>query len=160
MKRKKALIFGITGQDGSYLARYLIKKKYSVTGIYRKKNFSNLKKLDLLKKINLELVRKIEKKKITKILKKNYHEIYFLSGQSSVTLSFKKSSETYESQIKPLKLILDFIVKQKTKKTKFLYASSAEIFGRINNKQIINEESKKKTYKPVWAFKINRLRNS
>ena len=71
-----------------------------------------------------------------------------------MTLSFKKSSETYESQIKPLKLILDFIVKQKTKKTKFLYASSAEIFGRINNKQIINEESKKKPISPYGLSKL------
>ena len=63
MKRKKALIFGITGQDGSYLAKYLIKKKYDVTGIYRKKNFDKLKKLGLLKKINFELIKKIEKKK-------------------------------------------------------------------------------------------------
>ena len=154
MKRKKALIFGITGQDGSYLAKYLIKKKYDVTGIYRKKNFDKLKKLGLLKKINFELIKKIEKKKITKILKRNYDEIYFLSGQSSVTLSFKKTSETYESQIEPLKTILDHIVQQKTKKTKFLYASSAEIFGSINNKKRINEQSKKKPISPYGLSKL------
>ena len=40
MKTKTALIFGVTGQDGSYLASYLIKKKYKVSGIYRRKRFT------------------------------------------------------------------------------------------------------------------------
>ena len=61
MKTKNALIFGITGQDGSYLAKYLIKKNYSITGICRRKNFINLKKLGLLKKINLKLVKQDNK---------------------------------------------------------------------------------------------------
>jgi GDPmannose 4,6-dehydratase len=154
MKIKKALIFGITGQDGPYLANYLIKKKYKVTGIYRRKKFINLKKLNLLNKIDLKLVKKIQKENINKILKNNYDEIYFLSGQSSVTLSFDKSAETYESQIEPLKIILDFIRNQKKKKTKFLYSSSAEMFGNINDKKKINEESKKKPISPYGLAKL------
>ena len=154
MKTKTALIFGVTGQDGSYLARYLIKKKYKVSGIYRRKTFINLKKLNLLKKIDLKLVKNIEKKSIKKILENNYDEIYFLSGQSSVTLSFDKSAETYESQIEPLKVILDYITNQKNKKTKFLYASSAEIFGNIHNKKKVNEKSKKKPISPYGLAKL------
>jgi GDPmannose 4,6-dehydratase len=154
MKTKTALIFGITGQDGSYLASFLIKKKYKVSGIYRKKKFINLKKLNLLKKIDLKLVKKIEEKKINKILKKNYDEIYFLSGQSSVAKSFDKSVETYESQIQPVKIILDYITNQKNKKTKFLYSSSSEIFGNINNKKKINENSKKKPISPYGLAKL------
>ena len=53
MIRKKALIFGITGQDGSYLAKHLVKKKYNVTGICRRKRFINLKKLTRKKVIAL-----------------------------------------------------------------------------------------------------------
>ena len=154
MKTKTALIFGVTGQDGSYLARYLIKKKYKVSGIYRRKTFINLKKLNLLKKIDLKLVKNIEKKNINKILENNYDEIYFLSGQSSVTLSFDKSVETYESQIEPIKVILDYITNQKNKKTKFLYASSAEIFGNIHNKKKVNEKSKKKPISPYGLAKL------
>ena len=154
MKTKTALIFGVTGQDGSYLASYLIKKKYKVSGIYRRKTFINLKKLNLLKKIDLKLVKNIEKKSIKKILENNYDEIYFLSGQSSVTLSFDKSAETYESQIEPLKVILDYITNQKNKKTKFLYASSAEIFGNIHNKKKVNEKSKKKPISPYGLAKL------
>ena len=154
MKTKTALIFGVTGQDGSYLARYLIKKKYKVSGIYRRKTFINLKKLNLLKKIDLKLVKNIEKKNINKILENNYDEIYFLSGQSSVTLSFDKSVEKYERQIEPIKVILDYITKQKNKKTKFLYASSAEIFGNIHNKKKVNEKSKKKPISPYGLAKL------
>ena len=154
MKTKTALIFGVTGQDGSYLASYLIKKKYKVSGIYRRKTFINLKKLNLLKKIDLKLVKNIEKKNINKILENNYDEIYFLSGQSSVTLSFDKSVETYESQIEPIKVILDYITNQKNKKTKFLYASSAEIFGNIHNKKKVNEKSKKKPISPYGLAKL------
>tara|TARA_B100000767_G_scaffold267113_1_gene285387 strand:- start:725 stop:1672 length:948 start_codon:yes stop_codon:yes gene_type:complete len=152
--KKKALIFGITGQDGSYLAKYLVEKKYSVTGIYRRKKFVNLEKLDLLKKIKLQLLTKLDNKKINRILSQNFNEIYFLSGQSSVTKSFTKSLETYKSQIEPLKSILDFIVKQKKNKTKFLYAGSAEIFGNINKKKRINEESKKKPVSPYGLSKL------
>ena len=50
---KKALIFGITGQDGAYLAKTLLKKKYLIYGITRNKNYRNLKKLNLLNKIRL-----------------------------------------------------------------------------------------------------------
>ena len=154
MIRKKALIFGITGQDGSYLAKHLIKKKYSVTGICRRKRYINLTKLKIFSKIKIELIKNVETKKINKILKKNFDEIYFLGGQSSVTNSFKLESETYESQIKPLKDILDFIVLQRKKKTKFLYAGSSELFGNINKKKKISEESFKKPISPYGLSKL------
>ena len=69
------------------------------------------------------------------MLKKNFSEIYFLAGQSSVKNSFEKRLETYESQNLPLKIILDYIVSQKGKKTKFLYAGTSEMFGNINKKK-------------------------
>ena len=75
------------------------------------------------------------------LLKKNFDEIYFLAGQPSVKDSFNKITLTYESQILPLKNILDYIVKQNGKKTKFLYAGSSEIFGNVNKQKKINEDS-------------------
>ena len=48
--KKKALIYGITGQDGSYLAKYLLSKHYNVSGVSRKKNYINLNKLKIKKK--------------------------------------------------------------------------------------------------------------
>tara|TARA_Y100000590_G_C15530316_1_gene942894 strand:- start:149 stop:1090 length:942 start_codon:yes stop_codon:yes gene_type:complete len=150
--RKKALIFGATGQDGSYLCKYLIKKNYIVHGICRKKNYINLKKLNLIKKINLHIFSNSNKLKILKILRKNFDEIYFLSGQSSVKDSFKKENETYESQIKPLKIILNYIKMQKNKKSKFLYAGSSEMFGNVKGR--IKEQSIKKPISPYGLSKL------
>jgi GDPmannose 4,6-dehydratase len=124
MKLKKALIFGITGQDGSYLSKYLLKKKYKVYGISRGKNFSNLKKLNILKKIKIYTLKKNSKNNIKNILKKNFNEIYFLGGQSNVLESFKIDYETYLSQVSPVRDILNFILLQKGRKTKFLFAGS------------------------------------
>ena len=61
--KKKALIYGITGQDGSYLAKYLLSKHYNVSGVSRKKNYINLNKLKIKKKsIYLFLNSLIQKK--------------------------------------------------------------------------------------------------
>ena len=84
------MIFGINGQDGAYLAKKLIDKKYSVLGITRTKRYTNLRKLGIIKKIKLFHFSKFDDVKIKKVLKKNFTEIYFLAGQSSVRTSFKK----------------------------------------------------------------------
>ena len=68
--KKKALIFGITGQDGSYLAKYLLSKNYNVSGISRKKNYTNLIKLKIKNKINLYVFKRFEDPKIFYLLKK------------------------------------------------------------------------------------------
>ena len=152
--KKTALIFGINGQDGAYLAKKLIEKKYSVYGISRRKNYINLVKLNIIKKIKLFNYSNFSDIRIKKLLKKNFKEIYFLAGQSSVKDSFLKRTLTYESQIEPLKNILDYIVQQKGKKTKFLYAGSSEMFGNINNKNRINEKSQKKPTSPYGMSKL------
>ena len=88
MKKKTALIFGINGQDGAYLAKILTKKKYHVYGVSRRKNYINLKKLDILRKqIIIYLILTILKSKFIK----NFNQIYFLAGQSSVK-SFTKNT--------------------------------------------------------------------
>ena len=152
--KKTALIFGINGQDGAYLAKKLIEKKYLVYGISRKKNYINLVKLGILKKIRLFSYSNFSDEKIKRLLKKNFKEIYFLAGQSSVKDSFLKRTLTYESQIEPLKNILDYIVHQKGIKTKFLYAGSSEIFGNVNNKKKISEKSQKKPVSPYGMSKL------
>ncbi len=152
--KKKALIFGITGQDGSYMAKLLIEKNYSVYGICRKKNYKNLKALNLLTKVNLYILPKLNELKIYQLLKKNFNEIYFLGGQSSVNDSFLKRVETYESQISPLKVILDYIVQQKGAKSKFLYAGSSEIYGNANYNKKLTEDDKKKPVSPYGLSKL------
>ena len=116
--KKKVLIFGITGQDGSYLARLLLNKKnYKIHGISRGKNFDNLKKLKILNYLKIHIVKKDTiNQKIIKILNYDFDEIYFLGGQSNVNASFYyKEYETYLSQILPVQTVLEFLRKGKKK---------------------------------------------
>jgi GDPmannose 4,6-dehydratase len=136
------------------MAKLLIEKNYSVHGICRKKNHKNLKALNLLTKVNLYILPRLNELKIYQLLKKNFNEIYFLGGQSSVNDSFLKRVETYESQISPLKLILDYIVQQKVVKSKFLYAGSSEIYGNANYNKKLTEDDKKKPVSPYGLSKL------
>ena len=151
---KKALIFGITGQDGAILSSILLKKKYNVYGISRKKNYQNLLKLGIKKKINIHLIENNNEKKIFNLLKKNFEEIYFLGGQSSVKDSFNLVEETYDSQIRPIKIILSYILNQRNKKTKFLYAASSEMFGQKKTKEKLKENSIKDPISPYGLSKL------
>lgn len=151
--KKKALIFGITGQDGSYLSSILLKKKYIVYGVRRKINNRNLIKLNIKKKIKFITIKKNNYKKLNSILNKNFNEIYFLGGQSSVINSFKKENETYHSQVDSIKYILEYIKNQKFKKSKFLYAGSSEMFGNQKKKKL-NEDSLKIPQSPYGLSKL------
>ena len=152
--KKKVLIFGVTGQDGAILSSILLKKNYEVHGISRKKNYKNLDKLRVKEKIRKYLIKNNNEQKILNILKKNFEEIYFLGGQSSVKESFSLVDETYESQIKPVKIILNYIYNQKKKKTKFLYAASSEIFGQKTNKKKLTEND---TKEPISPYALSKL---
>ncbi len=149
MKKKRALIFGISGQDGSYLANFLIQKGYRVDGVSKNLKFKNLKILKILTKIKIHQY----PKKYDSLLKKNYDEIYFLGGQSNVFKSFSNRELTYRSQIQPLIPILENI-RMKKIKSKFLYASSSEIFGNYKNKSKKNENSFKQPVSPYGLSKL------
>ena len=129
MKVKKALIFGVTGQDGAYLSRLLLDKAYKVFGVTRskiKKNIFNLMKLKIDKKIKLILSRDLTKKDIYKIINKTLpDEIYFLAGQSSVGVSFQKPVITYLSNNIPLFYILEYC-RLFNKKIKIYNSASSE----------------------------------
>lgn len=150
--KKKALIFGITGQDGAILSSILLKKKYEVFGISRNKDYSKLVKLKINDKI--KKIATIKNSIILNLLNKNFQEIYFLGGQSSVIKSFTDINQTYESQIKPINIILNFILNQKGKKSKFLYAASSEMFGQQNTKKKINENTSKNPLSPYGLSKL------
>ena len=152
--KKKALIFGITGQDGAILSSILLKKNYAVHGICRKNKYLNLLKLNIKKKIKLYLLKNNNRSNILKILNKDFNEIYFLGGQSSVFNSFSAIQETYESQIQPIKIILNFILKQRGKKSKFLYAASSEMFGQKKKREKLKENSIKDPVSPYGLSKL------
>jgi GDPmannose 4,6-dehydratase len=142
MNKKNIFIFGISGQDGSYLAHFLIKKNFNVIGFSRsnnKNNFINLKRLNILQKVKLikyndNNERLVEKK----LLKFQPSQIYMLSGLSSVKKSFLQPIETYKSNIITLFKILEFCRKKKLK-INIYNSASTDCFG--NQKKICNENS-------------------
>ena len=145
MKKKKikSLIFGISGQDGSYLSHFLINKGYDVCGTTRnssKNNLKNLVRLGILKKVKIikcNIIDFLGVKKLIKIIKPQ--EIYYLCGQSSVTKSFTNPAETFKSNTLGLLNILE-IVKEINNKIKVFNAVSGQFYeNRKNN--IYNEKS-------------------
>ncbi len=155
MKKKIALIFGITGQDGSYLAKFLIKKNYKIIGITRnlnKKNLFRLQKLNIEKKIKI-----IKSKFLKKIFYKNkkINEIYFLAGETSPLKSEINPIETFNSNLISLINILEFLKKNKSK-ARLFYASSSEIFKK-KNKNIFSEVSEIEPRSPYGISKAASL---
>ena len=145
MKKRIALIFGISGQDGAYLANFLLKKKYLVIGVTRNisnQNLLKIKKMNIKKKLLIYKNKKVTKSFLKKILhrKKKINEIYYLSGETSPLKSIAKPIETIENNVLSIIKILEFI-RLSSKKTKFFYASSSEIFEK-NKKNVFDENSK------------------
>ena len=114
-----------------------------------------LKNIILKKKIKIKLLKNYhDEKNLNEILKINFDEIYFCGGQSNVKKSFvEKENETYLSQIKPIKIILEYIRLQKEKKQNFYFFASGEIFGIQKNKRL-NEKSEKNPVSPYGLSKL------
>jgi GDPmannose 4,6-dehydratase len=134
---KKALIFGVSGQDGSYLARLLIEKNYLVYGTTRRKtkSITNFKKLKIKKKnykifkININNYKEV--RRIIKI--SNCAEIYYLSGVSSVSYSNLYPLKCLEDNTKGIFNILESCKELKIK-ARIYNAASSECFGNVKNK--------------------------
>lgn len=142
MKKKIIFIFGVSGQDGSYLAKLLLDKNYSIFGFTRSKkknNLKNLVKLNILNKINIVQYTDNNKNLIEDhILKFKPLQIYILSGLSSVKKSFEYPVETYRSNILTLFEILE-ICRKRHLSIKIYNSASTDCFG--NQKKICNENS-------------------
>ena len=142
-KRIKSLIFGISGQDGSYLSHFLINKGYEVYGTTRnssKNNLKNLVRLGILKKVKIikcNIIDFLGIKKLIKIIKPD--EIYYLCGKSSVTQSFTNPVDSIKSNTLGLLNILD-TVKKTNKKIKVFNAVSGQFYGNRRN-SVYNEKS-------------------
>ena len=133
---KKALVTGITGQDGAYLAHLLLSKGYKVYGAHRRssnQNFSRLKSIDIINHQNLiyvELDLLDQSNVIKKISEINPDEIYNLAAQSFVGASFKEPTTTTAVNCFGPLYILEAI-KLINKKIKFYQASTSEMFGKV-----------------------------
>lgn len=129
---KRALICGISGQDGAYLAEFLLSKGYEVFGTSRDvetNDFQNLFKLNVISRVRLIPMMPSEIGSTLEVLRMTApDEIYNLSGQSSVGLSFERPQETLDSIVGPTKNILEAIRLLKPS-IRFFSAGSGECFG-------------------------------
>ena len=160
--RKIALITGITGQDGSYLAELLLKKNYIVHGLIRKSSTFNTKRIDHIyvdrhNKTNffLHYGDLTDTNSVYNIIHKiRPNEIYNLGAQSHVGVSFENPEYTSEvSGIGTLRL-LEAIRFLKIKNIKFYQASTSELFGETYGKNIFNEKSKFHPRSPYGVAKL------
>jgi GDPmannose 4,6-dehydratase len=132
--KMRALICGVSGQDGTYLLKLLLSKGYEVWGTSRDaqvSEFSNLKRLGIYESIKvISMAPNDFRSVLTAIKAANPDEIYFLAGQSSVGLSFEQPVETLESIIQGILNILES-VRFQNKSIKIYNAGSSECFGDI-----------------------------
>ncbi len=142
MKRKKtALITGITGQDGSYLAEFLLNKGYEVHGIKRRSSSFNTDRIDhIYQDPHLSSANFIlhygdltDSTNLIRIIKQvNPDEIYNLGAQSHVAVSFETPEYTANSDaIGTLRILEAIRILEMEKKTKFYQASTSELFGAV-----------------------------
>ncbi len=132
----KALICGISGQDGAYLARLLLEKGYAVTGSSRDAeatSFDNLQKLGIRDQVEVTSMALSDFRSVIQVMKNSKpDEIYNLSGQSSVGLSFNQPVETLESIVIGNLNLLEGI-RFLERPIKFYNAGSSECFGDIGD---------------------------
>ena len=136
---KKALITGITGQDGSYLTELLLEKGYEVHGIIRRSSSFNTGRIDHLfndkevygKKLFLHYGDLTDSSNLNRLLEKTEpNEIYNLGAQSHVQVSFEVPEYTAEVDGVGVLRFLDAI-KEVGIKTKFYQASTSELYGKV-----------------------------
>lgn len=141
---KKAIIIGITGQDGAYLAQLLLQKGYKVFGITRDILDYDDKKLNYLginKEVEIIELSSLDKDRVIKVLKKiNPDEIYNLASQSSVGYSFVDPFSTLNFNILSVLNWL-YAIKATNSKIKFYQASSSEMFGNVPIEDLPLKES-------------------
>jgi GDPmannose 4,6-dehydratase len=156
LKTKTALITGITGQDGAYLADFLLKKNYKVYGTFRRissPNFWRLLSLGISDKVELipaDLIDDSSLKEALRISKPD--EVYHLAAQSYVGASFSQPITSGEFTGLAVTRMLESI-RQFDSTIKFYQASSSEMFGN-NSSGKLNETSKFQPESPYAAAKV------
>jgi len=140
-KNKVALIFGVTGQDGSYLSEFLLKKNYIVNGVIRRSSSINTFRVDHIYqdpheknyRFRLHYGDITDSSSVSSIIKKTKpNEIYNLAAQSHVAVSFEVPEYTANADALGTLRILEAIKFHKLeKKTKFYQAGTSEMYGKV-----------------------------
>ena len=156
----KALITGITGQDGAYLSKLLLNKDYEVHGLVRRSSSFNTARIDNLisehspeNRFQLHYSDLLDSSSITNLINSiNPDEIYNLAAQSHVSVSFE--NPIYTTQVGTLGSITILeALKHSEKRIKFYQASSSEMFGG-SSIEILNESSAFNPKSPYGASKV------
>lgn len=133
-QQKRALVCGVNGQDGAYLAQLLLQKNYAVFGTSRDAQaspFGNLQRLGITNQVVKLSMAPADFHSVMDVVSKVApHEIYFLSGQSSVSLSFDQPTETITSITLGTLNILE-ATRLTESSAKIYHASSSECFGDV-----------------------------
>jgi GDPmannose 4,6-dehydratase len=163
MKNKTALIFGITGQDGSYLAEFLLKKNYIVHGVKRRSSSINTNRIDHIYqdpheknyKFRLHYGDVTDSLSISSIIKKiKPDEIYNLAAQSHVAVSFEVPEYTANADALGALRILEAIKFHKLeKKTKFYQAGTSEMYGKVQE----TPQNEKTSFYPLSPYGVAKL---
>jgi GDPmannose 4,6-dehydratase len=157
---KKALIFGITGQDGSYLAEFLLKKNYKVHGVKRKSSSLNTDRINHIYKNNSkdfflhygDLADAISINRLINLIKPD--EIYNLAAQSHVAVSFIIPNYTANVDALGCLNILEAIKSSGLiKKIKFYQAGTSEMFGKVRE----NPQSEKTPFYPRSPYGVSKV---
>jgi len=160
---KKALIFGVTGQDGSYLSELLLKKKYIVHGVKRRSSSINTNRIDHLYQDRHQKKRNFilhygditDSTSVSKIIHDTRpDEIYNLAAQSHVAVSFEVPEYTANADALGVLRILEAIKFHKLeKKTKFYQAGTSEMFGKVQTVP----QNEKTTFYPMSPYGVAKV---
>ncbi len=156
MKKKRALITGISGQDGAYLARFLLEKNYSVVGGERQNasgSLWRLKELGIEKKIKIVPFELLEENNINEVVRMGkFDEIYNLAAQSFVGNSYNTPVFTSNVNALGLSRILEAI-RYSSKNTKLYQASTSEMYGNAKSKK----QNELTPFQPVSPYAVSKL---
>ena len=156
---KIALIFGVTGQDGSYLAEFLLKKKYKVHGVKRRSSSYNTSRIDHIietdKNFLLHYGDVTDSTLIINLINRiKPDEIYNLSAQSHVAVSFQIPEYTANVDALGSLRILEAIKSANLiKKTKFYQAGTSEMFGKVQE----TPQTEKTNFYPRSPYGVSKL---
>jgi GDPmannose 4,6-dehydratase len=152
---KTAIITGISGQDGAYLAALLLEKGYTVIGFVRSYGSTDLRGLEFLgirNRVRIEECDLLDISQVIKLLLEfTPDEVFNLAAQSSVSLSFKQPIGTFHFNTISVYNLLEAI-KLVNRKIRFYQASSSEMYGRVNNLPITEDS----VLHPVSPYAISK----
>jgi GDPmannose 4,6-dehydratase len=161
---KRALITGVTGQDGSYLAELLISKGYEVHGVKRRSSSFNTQRIDHLyqdshisnNNFKLHFGEMTDSTNLIRLIKEiEPDEIYNLAAQSHVQVSFETAEYTSNADgTGALRLLEAIRLLGFEKTTKFYQASTSEMYGLAENTNFLNETSRFYPRSPYGAAKL------